>query len=185
MSEFTTWVPADLVSTGNLAGTAWSNLPAAEVDNNADAFASAIFGSWEQSVTRVISVNGRTGLGTQIPDSAEIEAVEVRFYFQLTTELVNIGAIDVIQSQSATSHVVGSLIGSIGPGIENVTMVYTKTVTTPQGRAIAEGGLAVPMFGQRGGDEGSAWELDWRFAEVRLQFTRAPNVPRTAYIALF
>jgi hypothetical protein len=34
-------------------------------------------------------------------------------------------------------------------------------------------------------EEPDSWELRWRYAEMRARFTRAPNVPRTAFIATF
>lgn len=185
MAEYTTWVAADLSQSSG--STLWDDLNNAEVDNAAFAYAQAV-GAWSGSpghVTNVIGFAGRSSLADQMPENATIDRIECNIYLDLPVSLLVVPNIRIYESDSYIDQGFQQLLGTIGPGAESDIVTFNEDISNSAGWAIANGGNVFPFFGYHENEEIGTWQLNMRYCELRLRFTRAPNIPRTAFVPMF
>jgi len=186
MAEFTTWVAANLRQSSGR--TLWESLNNAESDTSSFSFAQATNGAWSGSpahVTNVVGFSGRSSLTNQIPENSIIDRVECNLYFDLPEPLLIVGNIRIYRSSSYIDTSPVEILGLVGPSAGPDTVQFNDNISDSAGWAIANGGDVFPFYGYHENEEADTWQLNMRYCELRLRFTRAPNVPRTAFIAMF
>ena len=186
MAEFTTWVAANLRQSS--FRTTWENLNNAESDTSSFSFAQATNGAWSGSpahVTNVVGFSGRSSLTNQIPENSIIDRVECNIYLDLPEPLLIVQSVRIYESFDYVDPGYKQILGTIGPGAESDIITFNEDITDGEGWAIANGGDVFPFYGYHENEEADTWQLNMRYCELRLQFTRPPNVPRTAFVAMF
>jgi len=186
MSEFTPWVACNRLVLDGVSGTNWVALDNAEVDNVDFSYAPAT-GAWSNSETRIVNVF-TDNLSLIIPSSATIDSIETRFYFELPQDFNVIPQVNIFRSNSLGSLVEN--IGFIGPSIQTKEITWSNVSPINGDDIVAGTAPSMYMKCQHSGVEEQFglprdWQLNMRYVDIRVEFTRAPNVPRTAYIGLF
>ncbi len=188
MAEFTSWVGARLSQQLDSGSTVWDNLSNAQSDNTNFAQARASNGAWGGSPGRstyIVSFEGNTDLLAFMPAGSIIDKVECRIYLDLTETLLVIPDLRLRRSSNPNTQVSLEILANIGPAAGPLIVDWDDTISDSEGWAIANGGDVMYFYGTHTLQEADTWSLNMRYCELRLQFTRPPNVPRTAYIAMF
>ena len=185
MSEWTPWVACNRLVDSGTSGAPWISLDNAEVDDANFAYAQAdASGAWNNNVTE-ITQSFTDNLALIIPTNATIEAIETRFHFEMPNQLFFIPQVNVYRSNSGGDLIEN--IGFISGAIQTKELTWTDTSGTQADNIINGTVGSMYMKCQHAGNESPdyEWQLNLRYVDIRVQFTRAPNVPRTAYIGLF
>lgn len=187
MSQFTDWYPVENPTQGTLGGTNWANLANIAVDDANFSDADASGGAWANESTEVVTIRGNSALDPLIPDGSTFQSVEVRMYFDLPQNLLVIPQASIFRSSSQSTPTFAEGLGSLGPTAEIKTIPYAKVVDDAQGRLIAEGGSILFVYSAYtpATPEAGQWQLNWRFAEMRLEYTLPPFISNTPFIAMF
>lgn len=184
MSEWTDWVACNRLEDSGFTGTAWTDLSNAQVDNANFAYAIASNdGAWNNSITE-ITQTFTDNLAAIIPTNATLNTIETRFHFDNPNQLFFINQLNVYRSNSF-----GDLVENIG-FVDGQTIgpkQITYTDTSPSSNIISGATGSMYMKCTHTGAEGAGyfWQLNLRYVDIRVEFTRAPNVPRTAFVATF
>jgi hypothetical protein len=185
MSEFTAWYPVTNPTQSISSGTNWDDLTNIVLDDAS--FSPAISsggGSWTNDLTTVVDVNGNPAIDPLIPDNSTFDSVEVRMYFEQPQQMF-FAQVAINRSSNQLTPVFAEELGIFTANPELLQVDYSLPVDDTEGRAIAEGGNILYVYGKASASEAAQWQENWRFAEMRIEFTRAPFTPRTAFIAMF
>jgi hypothetical protein len=186
MSEFTDWYPVDNPTEGGNGGEHWIDVPNIALDDVSFSFADAPAGTWTIDQTYIIALRGNPAIDALIPDNSTFDSVEVKMYYELPSSISPITGINVRTSDSPFVISNPQTIATIPGPTGLATIDYDAAVDDIEGRAIAQGGGITNIFCNYAiVGTPSPWQLNWRFAEMRIEFTRAPYTPRTAFIAMF
>lgn len=188
MAEWSNWglLKSNQNQTGGL--TPWTDISNA---NNYDdfAYAEAIGGQWAgspgHSTDQAISGNPVI-VREEVPTNATCSRIQLRWYFEMV---------------DATAFVVRKLylddllgvnrffIADIPWNIDGLITSPSYTGTNTDIQNFLTGGLGGAFDSnwhcEHANTDTQTWALRLYYIETRVEFTRAPNVPRTAFIATF
>lgn len=192
MAEWTAWQACDFLIPSFTSDTWWLDLSNASFDNANFAYAPAVGGKWAGSglyrQTDTIQV-GTSNLEPLIPSNATVSKIQTRFRGSLPITVPVVP--DILFFKTDQPGLVLQLFATIPKTAGDFTTSYLQDYT-PDAPSQAEAwdvinGVTESLFMKCGHQDTSSvdWQLNLRYVDIRVEFTRVPNVPRTAFLGTF